>query len=140
MTEAKSSVGVKFKRGNGEQVETFTAIAEVLRASGPGMTRDFIDCTNLDSTGGYREFIAGFRDGGEFTFSMNWTYDGYVAMKEDFESDDEINYQIVVPGDDGITLQFAGLVTNLPLNVDTGSQITCDATIKITGYVEEVSV
>ena len=36
-----------------------------------------IDVTSLDSSGGYREFIASFRDAGEVTLNMNFTLASY---------------------------------------------------------------
>ena len=50
-SNAISGVGTVFLRAG-------TALAEVNSITGPGMTRDFIDVTSLDSTSGYREFIA----------------------------------------------------------------------------------
>ena len=135
MSEALAGVGTSFKRGDGTSSEGFTAIAEIINITGPGLTRDFIDVTNLDSTDGYREFITGFRDSGEVTITANWTRDGFIDMKADYDSDDSVNYQIVI-GDTGeTTLEFAAFVTGMPLSIPTGSQITMDATFKITGDV-----
>ena len=62
-TSAISGVGTTLYRST-TSGGTFAAVAEIPSISGPNMTRDTIDVTDLDSTGGYREFIAGFRDGG----------------------------------------------------------------------------
>ena len=82
---------------------------------------------------GYKEFIAGFRDGGEVTLNMNFTRDGYIAMLADFESDVPRNYQIVFPDTGATTLDFAGLVMGLPLDIPTEGKITCTVTIKLSG-------
>lgn len=111
------------------------AIAEVLSITGPGMTRDFIDVTNLASTGGYREFISGYRDGGELTFTINFIYAGYNNMKTDFDSDSSIAYQVILPDGGNTTLSFNGYVTTMPLNITPDEAVTCDITIKITGEV-----
>ena len=127
-SNAIGGVGTVFLR-NG------TALAEVNSITGPGMTRDFIDVTSLDSTGGYREFIAGFRDGGTVTLNMNFTAATYALMKEDFESDTAQAYEIVLP-DAGLTsFEFSGLVTELPLTITTDDKVTADVTIKVTGEV-----
>ncbi len=133
MSDAISGVGTQFKRGDGASSEAFTAIAEVNSISGPGMARDFIDVTSLDSTGGYKEYIGGFRDGGTLTLNMNFTLAGYNAMKDDFEDDDSVNYQVVIPSQ--MTLDFAGFVTDLPLDITHTDKITCNVTVKITGEV-----
>lgn len=127
-SKAIAGVGTKFFR-NG------TALAEVNSINGPGMTRDFIDVTSLDSTGGYREFIAGFRDGGTVTLNMNFTRATYELMKEDFENDDEQIYEILLPDADLTSVEFVGLVTELPLTIPTDDKVTADVTIKVSGQV-----
>jgi predicted secreted protein len=134
-TAAIAGVGTAFKRGNGASPEVFTAIAEVNSITGPGMTRDFIDVTSLDSTGGYREFIGGFRDGGQLTLNMNFTYAGYNAMLTDYESDDAVNYQIVLSDSTETTIDFAAFVTDLPLDIKPDDRVTVSVTLKITGQV-----
>jgi len=135
MSDAVAGVGSQFKRESDESSGVFAAIAEINSITGPGMTRDTIDVTSLDSTGGYREFITGFRDGGEVTLEMNFTLDGYNQMKDDFEVDDTHNYQIVLPDTGATTLEFAALVTSLPLSVPTDDKITISVTLKVTGEV-----
>lgn len=135
MSNAQAGIGSQFKRGDGASSESFTAIAEVINITGPALTRDFIDVTNLDSVDGYREFITGFRDSGEVTITANWTRDGYVDMMTDYESDDSVNYQIVIADTGNTTLDFAGYVTGMPMTIPTGAQITMDITVKITGQV-----
>ena len=107
MSDAIAGVGTSFERGDGASSESFTAIAEINSITGPGMTRAFIDVTSLDSIGGYREFIGGFRDGGTVKLNMNFTRDGYEQMRLDFVSDDSVNYQIVLPDSGNTTLGFA---------------------------------
>ena len=115
MSDAIAGVGAAFKRGDGASPEVFTAIAEINSITGPSMTRETIDVTSLDSTGGYREYITGFRDGGEVTLVMNFTRDGWEAMRIDFTTDDTVNYQIVMPDTGATELNFAAYVTDLPI-------------------------
>lgn len=132
MSEAFAGVGTKFYRYAGS---IGTAIAEINSITGPGMSRDTIDVTSLDSVGGYREFIAGFRDGGTVALAMNFTRAGYDQMKADFESDDLVSYEVVLPDDDNTTIEFTALVTELGLAVPTDDKVTSDVTIKISGQV-----
>ena len=129
---AIAGVGTVFRRYNGT---TWDVIAEVNSITGPGMTRDFIDVTSLDSTGGYREFIAGFRDGGTVVLAMNFTRANYDLMKADFESDTSVLYEIVLPDTDSTSVVFMGLVTELPLTIPTDDKVTIDVTIKVDGEV-----
>jgi predicted secreted protein len=132
MTNAVSSVGALLKKYTGT---AWVSVGEVINISGPTMSRETIDVTSLASTSGYREFIAGFRDPGTLTFTMNFTRSDYETMKTDFESDTEVDYEMILPDDDVTTFEFSGLVTELPLNLDPGSQITCNITIKVTGQI-----
>jgi predicted secreted protein len=132
MTNAVSSVGALLKKFVDS---AWVSVGEVTTISGPTMSRETIDVTSLASTGGYREFIAGFRDPGTMTFTMNFNRTDYETMKTDFESDTEQDYELILPDDETTTLEFSGLVTELPLNLDPGSQITCNVTIKVTGQV-----
>lgn len=125
---AFSGVGTTFNRDS-------VAIAEINSITGPNMTRDFIDVTSLDSTGGYREFIAGFRDGGEITLEMNFTPAGFNDLKDDYESDVAQNYTIVLSDAAATTLGFSGFVTSLGVAVPIDDKVTCNVTIKISGQV-----
>ena len=131
-SSAVSGVGTKFQRWSGS---TWVTLAEVNSITGPTMTRDFIDVTSLDSTGGYREFITGFRDAGTISCTMNFTHASYELLLADFESAVAQNYQIILPdvGDTGFC--FEGLVTEIPLSIPADDKVTVDLTIKISGQV-----
>ena len=132
MSNAIAGVGTVFNRWSGS---AWVAVAEINSITGPGMSRDTIDVTSLDSTGGYREFITGFRNAGTVSLSMNFTRETYEMMKDDFEDDDAQNYQIVLPDDEETGLDFIGLVTELPLNIPPDDKVTADVTIQISGEV-----
>ena len=132
MSNAIAGVGTEFRRWNGSN---WVNIAEINSITGPGKTRDTIDVTSLDSTGGYREFIGGFRDGGTVTLPMNFTRSTYELMNTDFESDVLQNYEILLPDAELTSFEFEGLVTELGLGVPADDKISADVTIKISGQV-----
>ena len=134
MSDAIAGKGTKFRRWS-IILGAWVDIAEINSINGPGMSRDTIDVTSLDSTGGYREFIGGFRDGGTVTLSMNFTRAGYELMKDDFESDVLQNYEILLPDTDATSFEFEGLVTELPLSIVPDDKVTADITIKVSGEV-----
>jgi predicted secreted protein len=113
-------------------------LAEITSIEGPGMTRETIDTTALDTSGGYRTFIAGFKDAGTITLNMNFTNATYTLIKGDFESNIPVKYQIVFPDTGNTTFQFEGLVTECPISIPTDDKITVSVTIKITGEFKEV--
>jgi len=134
MSNAFAGVGTKFRRWSTSEGE-WEEIAEINSITGPGMSRDTIDVTSLDSTGGYREFITGFRNPGTITLAMNFSRTTYDLMKADFESDTLQNYEIILPDTEETTLEFEGLVTELPLSIPPDDKVTADVTIQISGQV-----
>jgi len=132
MSNAFAGVGTRFRRWNSTTTE-WQDIAEVKTISGPGMSRDVIDVTSLDSTGGWREFIAGFRNAGTVVLNMNFTRATYDIMWDDFGDDDVQYYEMILSDSENTTIEFAGLVTELPVNVSADDAVTNDATIQISG-------
>ena len=129
---AIAGVGTKFRRWNGSN---WVDLADIQSIDGPKKTRDTIDTTNLDSTGGYRTFIGGFRDGGTVTLPMNFTRASYELMNADFESDDLQNYEILLPDDEITSFEFEALVTELGLGIPADDKVTALVTLKISGQV-----
>ena len=134
-SNAVSGVGTIFKRSDMASSASFTAIAEINSIEGPDKSRETIDVTSLDSTGGYREFIASFRDAGQIQLEMNFTRAGYDDMNDDFETDTLVDYQIVLPDTGNTTLDFSGLVSALGIGIPMDDKITSSVTIKISGQV-----
>jgi len=129
-SDAIAGVGTLFRRWSGS---AWVNIAEVNSITGPSMSRETIDVTSLDSTGGYREFIASFRDAGTIVLNMNFTRTNYETMKDDFDSEDLQQYEILLPDSENTSFEFTGLVTELPLTIAVGDKVSMDTTIKISG-------
>jgi predicted secreted protein len=135
---AVAGVGAQFRRWNSGS-GIWESIAEINSITGPGMSRDTIDTTALDTAGGYRTFIGGFRNPGTITMMMNFTRSTFDTMKADFESSSLQNYEVVLPDTDTTTIEFEGLVTELPLTISPDDKITADVTIQISGQVTVAS-
>ena len=132
MTKAFSGVGTIFQKWNGSD---WVVISEITSIKGPGFKRDPIEVTNMDSIGGYKEYIAGFRDSGTISLSMNFSRDGFDALKADFETDELQNYEIVLGDAVKTSFEFQGMVTELPLTISAKEAVTLDVTIQISGVV-----
>lgn len=132
-SQAVAGMSTVFERYNGSE---WQKVAEVYNIAGPGMTRETIEVTSYDSPDGYREKIPGLRDAGQLTFTMNFRKDNYTVIKEDFESEDRVQYRVTLPDSDETQMTFYGLVTELPLSVPEDDRITCDVTIEISGPVQ----
>ena len=135
VSEAFSGIGVTFGRGDGASNETFTNITEIKNISGPDISRDFIDVSSMGSTGGYREFIAGFRDAGQVVLTMNYTRDSYDELKLDFDTDASRNYKITFSDGGATTYDFAGWVVGLSHNIPFDEAVSVEVTIKIDGPI-----
>lgn len=137
MSDAFWSYGSKLQAGDGASpTEAFTDVAEITKLTPPNLSRDAIEVTHLLSANGYREFIAGWRDGGEVSYEGNWlpldgTQDYTTGLHSSFNTDTVHNWRVVIPT--VVRIDFSGFVTahepDLPLE-DRG---TISGKIKITG-------
>jgi len=132
--------GTQLKLGDGASTEVFTKIAEVKDITPPQMSKDSIEVTSQDSSNGWREFIPGWKDAGEVTFEGNWlptnaTQDGTTGVLSVFEDDSNHNWQIVLPTTIGLTIAFAGHVTNFEPDLPLEDAAALSVSIKVTGAI-----
>lgn len=69
----KTGRGVTLSISDGTSPAVYTQIANVTSINLSGRDADEIDFTHLGSTGGFREFRQGFKDGGTISFDMHFT-------------------------------------------------------------------
>src|SRR4051794_4304177 len=86
--------GTILKRGDGEEPEVFTAIANLTTVEDGGRTRNTIDVTAHDSPNQYMEFVGGLIDPGEVTVDINYDPAVHDVLESDLEDTDPRNYQI----------------------------------------------
>lgn len=100
-------------------------------------TADEIDVTTLDSTGGYREFIAGFKDSGEVTVSGFHKDDaGQKAARTAFN--DNKTGEFVITFSDSVTFTFDGFFKGYTIgSVEVDGAVGFGATIRVSGPVTE---
>jgi predicted secreted protein len=135
MTEAIAGNGVLLKIGDsGGTAETYTTLAEVLDIDGPSQKRDSIEVTS-HSSAGWREYIAGLRDGGEIKFDINFVPDDatQVTLRGVFDDGITANFQIVYPN--GTTDTFAATVTEYGTKSPVDGAVTESIGLKISGEV-----
>lgn len=129
---AFTGIGTKFQRKESGQYED---IANVNSINGPGTTRDTVDTTTFDSTGGYREFITGLRDGGSVSLEMNFSKDAYDDLLTDFNNDAVQSYEIFFAKQGAGAIQFDGLLTDQPVTIPMNDKVTISATFKVSGAI-----
>lgn len=131
--------GSKFQIGNGGSPETFADVAEIIDITPPNMERDDIDVTNQQSTDGWKEFLPGWRDGGEVSFDCNWlpndsTQDEISGLVKSFNTDTRQNFRVVLPGSVA-TLAFSGFVKGVEPDLPLEEQGQISFTVKVSGKV-----
>ena len=134
-SSATGAFGTLLKQGDGEVSEVFTTIAEVTNISGPSLSMDTIEVTNLTSDNASREFIAGLKDGGEVTIDLNFlpAAGTFTAFLANWTNRTKRNFKIVWSDAAPTTWSFSGYVTNIEPSGSFDDKLTASATIKITG-------
>lgn len=103
---------------------------------GLSLSADTIDVTTLDSDGGYREFIGGFKDGGEVSLSGfldNTVGKGQAEMYAAFESGVKEDFVITFPIATKTKWTFKGVVTGFETNASLEDPLSFSASIKVSG-------
>jgi predicted secreted protein len=95
-------------------------IGGLTEIGGVQLSADTIDVTTLDSDGGYREFIGGFKDAGEVSLSGffdNTTGNGQAEMYAAFENGTVADFVITFPVALNAKWTFKGVVTGFETSV-----------------------
>ena len=115
MSDAVRALGTVLKVG----ATTPVTVAGLTSIGGLELSADSIDVTTLDSTGGYREFIAGFKDAGEVSvegFFIPGTGKGQTELYTLFESGNTEEFFIEFPND--AAWDFEGVVTGFSTSAE----------------------
>ena len=115
-------------------------IAEVTNIGGPKLARDTLEVTHHKSTGMWREFIKGLKDGGEVSLDLNFlpfhaTHNASTTgLLADFSDDTTIAaWVLTFPDSGGTTWSFNGIVTGFEPSQPFDDKLTASVTIKVTG-------
>lgn len=126
---AQRALGTILQIGTGTPV----TVAGLTSIGGLELSADTIDVTTLDSDGGYREFIAGFKDAGEVSLEGYLKLDeGQQALYALFESGETEDFTILFPNYMG-SWQFKGVVTGFSTSADLEDPLSFSATIQVSG-------
>lgn len=136
MTNAKSSIGIKLKRGDGATVEGFSVIGEVTGFKGPSEKAPQLDATSFDSTA--MEFVAGLPDNGEVTFDCLFVGSNVQqqGLRTDLRAGTVRNFQLNLNDHDTdpTVCSFAAIVTGAPEVAASVNQVVKGScSLRITG-------
>jgi len=140
MTGALLGIGTQLQRGDAASPEVFTTIAEVTNIGGPTLVAGTVDATNMDSPGGYDEFIAGLKSGGEVPFTLNFipteaTHRVTTGFLADFNANPQPrrNYKLVWPDSPSTLWSFTAIITAAGPAIPVDDRITMDVTLRLSG-------
>ena len=137
MTTAINGHGATLSSCADTNFASVTTFGQITNISGPNLTRDSIDVSNMGSTEGWKEHIKGMLDGGEITADV--IYDGTTfasAMYAQFTNPTAywrvtMNDHTTAASRSNITC--AGFVTSLGHTIPVGDKVSQSVTIKLTG-------
>ena len=110
---------------------TYTSLAEVLSVTPPSISVETIDATHMASDDGFREFIAGLKDGGECVVTMNYVEASATLLQTLVLAGLE-TFKITLAG--GSTLIFSGIPTGFAIDdVVIDDKMTMSFTVKVSG-------
>jgi predicted secreted protein len=116
---------------------SYVSLPETLSITTPTPDSEDIDVTSLDSLGGYREFIQGFKTAGEFSFTGNFIPGSasQTALQGAYSAGTTYGWKILLPSG-SVLCSFAGNVKKYqPTGFEAGSQVKYECTVKVTGAV-----
>jgi predicted secreted protein len=108
-----------------------TSVGQIVSISGPNLSRDSIDISNMGSTNKWKEFLPGMLDAGECTIEL--IYDGTtVATLLAAQLTASASTMVVTYPDNG-TWSAAGFITSLGHSVSFDDAVKQSVGVKFTG-------
>lgn len=138
MSEQIIAYGASVERSN-DGGTTWVRIPEARGVAIPSVTTEYQEVTNLDSPGGFREFIKGLKDAGEISFPMGYTAAGYAMMLADEAEPNPIDYRVTFKqqpsqSTNGDVFEFSAFPSPQITEVsDLGAPIEMSVNLRMTG-------
>ena len=137
-TNAKPGIGVVLNRWDSTlSTPAWEEIVEVTALGWGGASRNVIETFKLSNADDYVNKLQGVLNSGSVTATINFTRAQFITLKADMETRGNQEYQIVFP--DGEGLEFAGFVTELPLDLNSDDVMQGEVTFEIDGKADFVS-
>jgi len=139
-----TGMSAELQRGDGASPENFVSILGIKSISGPSMSRDIHDVTDMQS-GTFREKIGGLVDGGEITFEANFLprdptqyqeEGGFMGEFDMSSCDSRRNWRILIPdcvGEPPSYFEFAGIVSGMNVEMPMDDVMGFSGTITVSG-------
>lgn len=137
-TQARIGFGAVFKiQDDDASPVAYVTVGEVTNISLPALSRDAVDATHTESTGGWREFIPGLKDAGEVSIEMNFVHQSAsdTLIRAQFAKDTLTACKILfdTSPEDGVS--FNAVVTGYEVAVPIDDKVAATLTLKVSGSV-----
>lgn len=129
MAKATRALGTKLMKGT-------QVIGGLTSIGGIEITADEIDVTTLESDGGYREYIGGFKDAGEVPVEgfFDAENEGQISLQQSIDEGLAEEYKITFPTKPKAEWEFKAVVTGFKVgDADVDGEIAFGATLRISG-------
>lgn len=125
--------GTTFARGDGASPEVFTTAGDVVSLNGPGIVKDEIEVTALDSTS--KEYIGALQDNGEMSLELNVNFQDpiQVLLRSDAEGSAQGNFRVVFNDVSSTQIDFTGEVMEYSITTEANDAVKASARIKVSG-------
>ncbi len=117
-------------------VWNYRKMLELTNIGGPSQSMDLIEVTNHDSADGYKEYIAGVRDGGEISLEGNFVASdsgGQIAFHTDLQGGTSRTFWIVLPMAVGGSLTGTAYGSGFEQSWPYDNKAGVSGTLKVTG-------
>ena len=111
------------------------AVGALSSITGVEVSADTTEVTALDNTDGYKEYLGGFKDGGEVPVEgfLDGADKGQEAMYAALEDQEVHDFAIDFPAAIGKSWAFKGIVTKFSTSAAVGDSIKFSGAIKVSG-------
>jgi predicted secreted protein len=137
-TQARIGFGTVFQiQDQDASPVAYVTVGEVTNITLPNLTRDAVDATHTESTGGWREFIPGLRDAGEVSIEMNFVSGSAsdTLIRAQFASDSLSLCKILFDTSPADGVSFSGIVTGYEVQAPLDDKVAATLTVKVSGAV-----
>ena len=110
-----------------------TAIGGVTSISRSGADRNFPDITTHDSSGGYKEYAAGLKEGG--TCEISGMFDNANAGQDLLRTGSDAVQAVIITLPSAATISFSAYIQPPGEDIPLDDAVTFTASLKITGAI-----
>lgn len=111
---------------------SYVDVAEVTEIGILDAKADTIDVSSHGSTGQWREFIGGMKDGGELKMSVNYDPALHATIWANLGVDG-VTHEITLTDSGAAVVTFVGIITGLSLGAPMDDKLAAEVSIKVSG-------